>query len=588
MGRNLPDGYTSRSETQYDIPGSAPEGCLQQVYEFVGYLTKRGGIDRIIAIGSTSIAGLKALDRALPAVCIDHPSGRDFVAANIPSALFLEWDLQTSLPAVPFSPSGKTLILCADLIGRLKRPEVLLRGLAGLSRECAYVIISTLDRARTRGLMHDGPPPQPAYAMEWTADEFGRFMLACGFQKHFLIGYTFSGSLDSPKDAILAIAGREATFSRPHSTKTVTAIMHVYNEEDVVASVARHLKAEGIKLHLIDNWSTDRTYEIAQSLVKDGLCERITRFPQMPPDDFDLSALLTHVAEYAARINSDWIIYLDADEFRSAPWPEATLAEAIAFVDELDYAAIDFTIVNFYPTASNDDREFSPDSCKFFDFGKHPAHFLQIKAWKNQGRVVDLVSTGGHLAQFPDGPVYPLKFLNRHYPLRSAEQASRKILHDRLPRTRRERQRLGWHDHYDEFRGATRIEPWRRHELLHFDPNMFNADYLVERLSGIGIEEDRRGAISAAQARAGLDRCQTALTDSQAYVDQARLEIGRQQTALAESQSKLDQATRAIAQLTAEHSALAASLAAMQSSISWRVTRPLRRLRLLASPFFRR
>jgi glycosyltransferase involved in cell wall biosynthesis len=558
MARNLPDGYTSRCEAQYDIPGSAPAERLQQVYEFARYLSERGAIDRIIAIGSTSIAGLKALDLALPAVCIDHPSNRDFVTTNLPTAGFLEWDPQTSLPAVPSSPLAKTLILCADLIGRLERPEVLLRELAGLSLQCAYIIITTADRARGRGFMDNGPPPEPAYTMDWTADEFARFMLACGFKKNFLIGYTFSGGLDSPKNTILAIAGREATFSPPHAVRTVTAIMHAYNEEDVVASVAQHLKTEGVQLHLIDNWSTDRTYEIAQALVNDGLCERVTRFPESPPDDFDLSSLVAHVAEYAAKIDSDWIIYLDADEFRSAPWPQANLAEAITFVDGLGYAAIDFTIANFYLTSNSHDQAFSPDSCKFFEFGRHPAHFLQVKAWKNQGRVVDLVSTGAHLAQFPDGPVYPLKFLNRHYTLRSAEQASRKILHDRVPRTERERRQRGWHDHYDEFRGATRVELWRRHELLYFDPNMFNADYLIERLSGIGIEEDRRGAISVAQWR----------------------------TALADSQSKLDQAIRETEQLKTERSRLAASLAAMQNSISWRVTRPLRRLRLLHRRFF--
>jgi glycosyltransferase involved in cell wall biosynthesis len=630
MGRNLPDGYTSRCETKLDSPASTPAERLQQVYEFIRYLINRGGIDRIVAIGSTSITGLKALDLALPAVCIDRASSLDFVMHNIPAAQFFEWDLETSLPAVPIGSLSKTLIICADLIGRLRRPEVLLMELARLSRECAYVIISTLDRVRTRGFMHSGPPPEPTSIMEWTADEFGRLMLECGFQKDFVIGYTFSAGLDSSKNTIFAIAGREATFVPPQSRKTVTAIMHIYNEEDVIGAVAKHLEAEGVKLHLIDNWSTDRTYEIAHTLVRDGLCERVTRFPQTPPDDFDLSSLLSHVTQYAATLDSDWIVYSDADEFRTAPWPEATLAEAISFVDELGYAAIDFTIMNFYPTATNNDREFSSDSCKLFDFGRHPAHFLQIKAWKNQGRVVDLVSTGGHLAQFPDGRVYPLKFLNRHYPLRSAEQASRKILHDRLPRTERERRRLGWHDHYNEFRGAIRVEPWCRHELLHFDANMFNADYLLERLSGIGIEQDRRAATSIAQFRATIDRCQTALTDSQAKLDQARLEIAsqqdgltnaqsnlnqarleiarqqnavtdsegklhqanleirRQKNALTDAESKLDQAKLEIAQLKTECSGLATSLAAVQSSISWKVTRPLRRLRLLASTFFRR
>src|ERR1051326_2722248 len=90
MARNLPDGYTSRCEAQYAIPGSAPAERLQQVYEFARYLSERGAIDRIIAIGSTSIAGLKALDLALPAVCIDHPSNRDFVTTNLPTAGFLE------------------------------------------------------------------------------------------------------------------------------------------------------------------------------------------------------------------------------------------------------------------------------------------------------------------------------------------------------------------------------------------------------------------------------------------------------------------------------------------------------------------
>ncbi len=88
--------------------------------------------------------------------------------------------------------------------------------------------------------------------------------------------------------------------------------------------------------------------------------------------------------------------------------------------------------------------------------------------------------------------VYPLKFLNRHYPLRSTEQAMRKVFRDRLPRMGQEKRSLGWHTHYDTYGVTKIIEPWRPQELLNFDPPMFEADYLVERLTGIGIDTDPR------------------------------------------------------------------------------------------------
>ncbi len=42
--------------------------------------------------------------------------------------------------------------------------------------------------------------------------------------------------------------------------------MDVYNEEDVIASTLEHLIGQGVGVILVDNWSTDRTIEIAADI----------------------------------------------------------------------------------------------------------------------------------------------------------------------------------------------------------------------------------------------------------------------------------------------------------------------------------
>ena len=216
-------------------------------------------------------------------------------------------------------------------------------------------------------------------------------------------------------------------------------------------------------------------------------------FRQSSPSDYDWANLLSHAAEYAARLDLDWVIHYDADEIRCAPWPSTTLVDAISFVDSLGYSAIDFTVLNFLFTTADRQTSFAPETSLFFDFGRHPAHLTQVKAWKNQGQEVDLVNSGGHFSDFDGVKVYPVKFLTKHYPLRSVEQSNVKIFRDRIPRAKRESQERRWHTHYNIYKQVTRIEPWRRHELLNFDPIVFGIEYLLERLSGIGIELDETG-----------------------------------------------------------------------------------------------
>ena len=108
-------------------------------------------------------------------------------------------------------------------------------------------------------------------------------------------------------------------------------------------------------------------------------------------------------------------------------------------VDSLGYTAIDFTVLNFAFTEDSHNRTIDPEKFRHCDFGRNYGHFRQVKAWKNGVGTVDLSSSAGHEALFHGRKIYPLKFLTKHYPLRSIEQANRKVYIERLPRGEKEK-----------------------------------------------------------------------------------------------------------------------------------------------------
>lgn len=491
MDRRLPRDYAVRLENDNFIDSPTPIVHQHQVYQFLSYIADRAGTARIIDIGCGSGQKLAGLDNKFEIVGIDGAWARDLFRSAVPKAQFIAHDLEEGLPTLAREFYQNAIVVCSDVVEHIRKPEKLLGDLAAISAASAYMLLSTPDRVRARGLLDQGPPANKAHTMEWSADEFGRFMLDCGFPRGFLLGYTLNNDRDLSKSTILAVAGREATLSRPGAQKAVAAVVPVYNESDVLEPTMRHLRSQGIDVHIIDNWSTDGSFELGDRLVKAGICKSTMRYPARPIPYYDWTNILRLVENHPATLESDWTIFCDADELREAPWKGCRLVEAISFVDSLGYSAIDFTVMNFLFTSGAQPFS-SPAAMRFFDFGRHPAHLLQIKAWKNKGQQVDLASSGGHDAKFSGRRLYPLKFLNRHYPLRSAEQATRKLFVDRFPRIEKERKEKGWHAHYDTYRAMGQIEPWRQFELQTFDDHMFYPEYLVERLSGIGIELEPR------------------------------------------------------------------------------------------------
>lgn len=227
----------------------------------------------------------------------------------------------------------------------------------------------------------------------------------------------------------------------------VLALVAAFNEEDIVGQVVADLVAQGVQVYFIDDGSTDSTVGRVEPWLDRGVIG-IERRP--PAATGSWAAILRRKEELAAQLDADWFLHHDADELRESPWDGVSLRDAIARVDRLGYNAIDFRVLDFWPT----DESWRPGDDPRRTFTHFvPGHAydeLQIKAWKKTSAPVELVSSGGHQARFSGRRVFPLRFLLRHYAIRSSAHRQRKVFHERLPRLAAEARERGWHRQYLE------------------------------------------------------------------------------------------------------------------------------------------
>ncbi len=470
----------------------ARDATLQQpdVYRFAGFLAKHFGCEAVVDLGC---GPREKFSELLPECRLIHADYvRNMLHCEPPNGQASSREKDLAALALRIEDRHlvrHSVVVCANVIEHLLDPLPLLAALRDLLQDAPVAILTTPERDLVRVVDHMGPPDDRQRVREWSLPELASLLRGAGLNLEF-IGLTASNDGEGAKDSILAIlrkVGTEPWVSAPPAFR-VLAVMCAYNEEDVIASTLQQLTSQGVEVHLVDNWSTDRTVERARAFLGRGLT-RITRFPAAGPSaTYDWHALLTHVEEISFEAEADWIIHHDADEIRESPWMGVRLRDALYRVDREGFNATDHTCIVFHPTGDRAEDAASLSTYRHFEFGKRPGHFVQIKAWKRQNAPVRLADSGGHAVEFPGRKTYPYKFLLRHYPIRSQEHGTSKILHDRHLRWNQlERKTRGWHfqyDHIDSRHSFLRDSS----ELIEFDPDSFRTKYLVERLSGIGAE----------------------------------------------------------------------------------------------------
>ena len=301
---------------------------------------------------------------------------------------------------------------------------------------------------------------------------------------------------------------------KPGSQFRVVAIVAAYNEADLISPVIAHLVEQGIEVYLIDNRSTDGTAEQARAWLGKGLLE-IEVSPAEPPPAgappaFDWAAILRRKEEIANAIRADWFLHHDADEFRESPWPGTSLKDGIRWVDRLGFNCIDFRVLNFPPV----DDGFPPggDPREYFTRWEEPIvhDTVQLKCWKAGPAPVSLAASGGHEARFRGRRIFPIKFLLRHYPIRSQAHGRRKVFDERKERFLEEERKKGWHVHYDRITDPSHSFLADPAKLTPFDPDQIRFELMLHsdllRVAQGEIEASRREIEALGARRDDLDR----------------------------------------------------------------------------------
>jgi hypothetical protein len=367
---------------------------------------------------------------------------------------------------------------------------------------------------------------------------------------------------------------------------TVTAILAAYNEEDIVGAALQHLIAQGVSVYFIDHGSTDGTLEEARRFVDKGVIG--VESLSMSGPTFRWADLLRRKEQLARELPGSWFIHHDADELRESPWSGVSLREALRQVDAAGYNAVDFEVLQFRPV--HDDYRKGDDLLAAFPHYEPAREYdkLQIKCWKRSQ--VELAASGGHDAQLAERRVFPVRFLLRHYPIRTQAQGARKVFRERLPRFDPAERALGWHRQYE---GAREGQSFLRDPatLTKYDADAVRMRLCVEHR---GMEEQRRELDQRAQDLAWYRRewaqREAELAQARADVESARSRLLELEAALAATGHARDEAERdaaalreALAHLEGVAQTRQKRIEELLASWSWRTTAParlaLRRLR---------
>ncbi|HUK51024.1 MAG TPA: glycosyltransferase family 2 protein [Terriglobales bacterium] len=221
----------------------------------------------------------------------------------------------------------------------------------------------------------------------------------------------------------------------------------VYNESDIIESVVLHLISQGIQLVILDNGSTDGSYESCSKFLGRG----VSSLERLATDRLDFDLLIAKLYEMALKERPDWVLLSAADEFLESPYSHLSLQDAIESENQKGYNMVQFNNFEFWPTEKDENSHESDvrKRLKYYTFNDD----LQFRAWKTCPGIT-VTGTAGHYPVFPDKvrvQIPRTKYILRHYRIRSYQHGLKKVFSERLPRYSSEERRKGRHVHYDNF-----------------------------------------------------------------------------------------------------------------------------------------
>lgn len=411
-----------------------------------------------------------------------HPGSSRGVIRMVDESGLTLLAVEAARPAAdPASPDPGDLLLVQGL-ELAPEPARVAGSLRELCQTAVGVLVRTPDRLR---LPAEGGVERPRRAARSAAglspQELSVLLASAGLEV-MLHGYIGPG--EGPARTVQAafIPGTRSGLALGAAPPSAVAFVPCFNEVDIVCVTVDRLLGQGIDVHLIDNWSTDGSWELLIARYGRNRRVRLERFPGAPTAQFEWAAILERMDDLAASSPHEWVLHVDADEQFDSCSSSLSLLDHLALAEAAGCDVVDSTLVDFRPVALEEDEGSLPTH---WHFASRPGARSLERAWRNRRQRVGLAETGGHALAVPKR-AFPVNLVLRHYPLRTPAQARAKLFRDRMPRFEQERASRGWHVHYDGFTpdasflwDASTLNEWSQDSLRDWMPEFSTRTGLV-------------------------------------------------------------------------------------------------------------
>ena len=460
------------------------------VYPFAAYLAERFGCTHVIVTGKPTAKDLMELYPQFQIIGIVPGADLESCRNQYGFATWLEENMNRAGHSLPEDVLKRAIIVCKGL-EQFVNPAAVLETLKTCLDHAPVCVLTSSDRdLNVTGNNGSATPASPG---KWNLTELERLLRDQEFNLEF-IGLTASDNVKSEKKTILAVIRKHTTLEPSRVVAPldfrVVAFMAAYNEEDIIVQSIKKWTDQGISVHILENWSTDGTYDLVRDL-ESRLPVTVERFPKDGPSEyFDWGAMLQRIEELSKEIQADWFVRRGADEILTSPWPGINYRDGLYLVNQEGFNCVDHTIVEFHPIDDGFETGMDHEAYfRHFDL-KNLSHPKQRKAWKNFGEPISTIPSAGHDVVFEGRRIYPFKFLIKHYSFRSQKQGERKVFRERKARWNPKEKARGWHIHYDSMQEGHRFVQIASEKEV-FDEDHFNKTCVVERLSGIGTDRKK-------------------------------------------------------------------------------------------------
>lgn len=194
------------------------------------------------------------------------------------------------------------------------------------------------------------------------------------------------------------------------------AIIALRNGMDYLPHCIEHLAGNGIEIAILDQMSTDGSYEWCQKFLGNEICF-LDRYSY--PGYFSLSDQLKHKQRVIDSLDPDWVIHQDIDECLEPSTEGKSLFSAIVDESRSGYDVINFDEFVFLPMGFSSHNFYESPYYYFFRI-RYP---WLMRAWRN--RIGLRIDQGGHALQ-GQYRLSPNDFIMRHYIFTSQEHARKK------------------------------------------------------------------------------------------------------------------------------------------------------------------